>query len=152
MISKTFVGLVFFSLLLLCISPIEGKDMKPVPLGSPAYTTWQSDCYQNPSYPEPDSIIITVSGNDIIVVHKDAFYNCCFEISVEVVEDGNVFNLYEQTSGDPCYCMCYFDVTTTIYDLEPGTYTINVYNADGEYVGGGTVTIQQSIGPTPVLK
>lgn len=152
MSKKIFAALVFLSLLFLCISQVEGKDMRPVPLGTPVFSTSQSDCHDNPTYPDPDSIIITVSGNDIIVLHKDAFYNCCFEISVEVVQDGNVFNLYEHESGEPCYCMCYFDITTTIYDLEPGTYTINVYNAQDEYVGGGTVTIQRTIGPTPVLK
>jgi hypothetical protein len=142
----------FLALLLLCMSQVEGKTMKPVPLGTPQYSTSQSDCYDNPTYPEPDSVIITVSGNDIIVLHKDAFYNCCFEISVEVFQDGNVFNLYEHESGDPCYCMCYFDITTTIYDVEPGVYTINVYNAEGEYVGGGTVTVQKTTTPTPVLR
>ena len=152
MSKKILVAWVFLSFLFLCIPQVEGKDMRPVPVGTPAYGTSQSDCYDNPTYPDPDSIIITVSGNDIIVLHKDAFYNCCFEISVEVVQDGNVFNLYEHESGDPCYCMCYFDITTTIYDLEPGSYTINVYNAEGEWVGGGTVTINKTGNPAPVLK
>ena len=149
---KTFVALVFLSLLLLCISQVEGRNVRPAPLRTPHYSTSQSDCYDNPTYPDPDSVIITVSGNDIIVLHKDAFYNCCFEISVEVVQDGDVFNLHEHESGDPCYCMCYFDITTTIYDVEPGTYTINVYNAEGEYVGGGTVTVQKTVVPAPVFR
>jgi len=133
---KIFIALLFFSLLFLCMSQVEGKKMKPAPLGTPQYSSSQSGCYDNPTYPDPDSIIIYVTGNDITVLHKDAFYNCCYEISVEIVQDGNVFNLYEHESGEPCYCMCYFDITTTIYDLELGTYTINVYNAEGEYVGG----------------
>jgi hypothetical protein len=152
MSKRIFVALVFFSLLFLWISQIEGKDIRPVPVGPPAYGSSQSGCHDNPTYPDPDSVIIIVSGNDIIVLHMDAFYNCCYEITVEIVQEGNVFNLYEQESGEPCYCLCYFDITTTIYDLEPGTYTINVYNAEGEYVGGGTVTIQEIIGPSPILK
>jgi hypothetical protein len=146
---KIFVALFFFSLLFLDISMGEGKNIRPIPVGTPAYNVLQSGCHDNPTH--PDSIIITVSGNDIIVLHKDAFYNCCFQISVEVVQNGSVFNLYEHESGNPCWCMCYFDITTTIYDLEPGTYTINVYNAEGEYVGGGTVTIQRTIPPAPVF-
>ncbi len=149
---KNLVALALLCLLLLCISGVQGKNVRPVPLGTPQYSTSQSDCFDNPTYPDPDSIIITVSGNDIVVLHKDAFYNCCFEISAEVVQDDNVFDLYESESGDPCYCMCYFDITTTIYDLDPGTYTINVYNAEGEYVGGGTVTVQKGVGPTPILR
>jgi hypothetical protein len=149
---KNLVALALLCLFLLCMSQVQGRNVRPVPLGTPQYSTSQSDCFDNPTYPDPDSIIITVSGNDVVVLHKDAFYNCCFEISVDVVQDDNVFNLYESESGDPCYCMCYFDITTTIYDLEPGTYTINVYNAEGEYVGGGTVTVQKGVGPTPVLR
>jgi hypothetical protein len=149
---KTFVGGLFISLLFLCLYQAEGENIRPVPSGMAAYRALQSGCHDTPTYPEPDSVIITVSGNDIMVVHKDAFYNCCFEISVEVVQNGNMFNLYEHESGNPCWCMCYFDITTTIYDLEPGTYTINVYNAEGQYVGGGTVTLRKIPDPLPVLE
>jgi hypothetical protein len=149
---KILVAFVLFSLLFLCLSQIEGKNMKPIPLGTPEYTTSHSPCHDNPADSDPDEVIITVSGNDVIVLHKDAFYNCCYTIWVDLVQEGNVFNLYEHESGTPCFCMCYFDITTTIYDLQPGTYTINVYNAEGEYVGGGTITVQQIIGSTPVLK
>lgn len=152
MSKKIFVVLSFFLLLFLCISQGEGGNLRPVPVGSPPYSTAQSNCFDHPTYSDPDSIILTVSGNDIIILHKDAFYNCCYAISVEVVQQGNVFNLYEHESGDPCFCMCYFDITTTIYDLNSGTYTINVYNAEGHYVGGGTVTIEQIGGPVPVFK
>jgi hypothetical protein len=110
-------------------------------------------CKQMPTYPDPDSIIITVSGRNVTVLHADAFYNCCYEITTEVVQVDYDINIYEHTSGEPCYCMCYWDVSTTIYDLLPGTYTISVYNADGEYVGGGTVTVEEGgRGPDPVLK
>jgi hypothetical protein len=152
MSKKVFVVGIFLSLLLLCLHQVEGKNIRPAPSGIQTYRTLQSGCHETPTYPEPDSVIITISGNDIIVLHSDAFYNCCVQILVEVVQNGNVFNLYERESGDYCYCMCYFDVTTTIYDLEPGTYTINVFNAEGEYVGGGTVTIQRTPAPLPVLE
>jgi len=110
-------------------------------------------CKGSPTYPEPDSIIITVSGHNVTVLHVDAFYNCCYQITTEVVQVGNVINLHEHTSGTPCFCMCYFNLTTTVYDLQPGTYTINVYNADDQYVGGGTVTIR-GVKPTdqPLLE
>jgi hypothetical protein len=152
MSKKSFILLVLFSLLFLGICQVEGRNIGSVPSGVPKFNAWQSNCHDNPTYPDPDSIIITVSGDDIVVMHKDAFYNCCYEISVEVVQNGNVFNLYEHESGNPCWCMCYFDVTTTIYDLEAGTYTINVYNAQDEYVGGGAVTIHRTMVPLPVFK
>jgi hypothetical protein len=151
MSKRIFAVGIFLSLLFLYLCQVEGRNIGPAPSGIPTLRTLQSGCHDAPTYPEPDSVIITASGNDIVVLHKDAFYNCCFEISVEVVQNGNVFNLYEHESGNPCWCMCYFDITTTIYDLEPGTYTINVYNAEGQYVGGGTVTIQRTPAPLPVF-
>lgn len=152
MSKKIFAVGIFLCLLFLYLCQVEGRNIGPAPSGIPAYKALQSGCHDTPTYPEPDSIIITVSGNDIVVLHKDAYYNCCFEISVEVVQNGNVFNLYEHESGNPCWCMCYFDITTTIYDLEPGTYTINVYNAEGQYVGGGTVILRKIPDPLPVLE
>jgi hypothetical protein len=126
------------------------KEAQPVKI--PVNHMIKGDCTEEPTYSDPDSIIITVSGDDITVLHVDAFYNCCFEITTEVVQVEYDINLYEHTSGDPCYCLCYYDLETTIYDLLPGTYTINVYNDQGEYVGGGTVTIEGGKGPDPVLK
>ncbi len=142
---------VLASVLFLSVLEAQGQSIAPVRLRTPAYKASQSNCHENPTYPDPDSIIITVSGDDITVLHKDAFYNCCFEISVEVIQQDDIFNLYEHTSGEECDCLCYFDISTTICDLEPGTYMINVYNADGQYVGGGTVTIG-AVAPTPIFK
>ena len=93
---------------------------------------------------EPDTtkeIIITVSGNDIIVLHKNAFYNCCSTLWTVVTQDGNIFRIDEFEDEPWCYCMCYRNITTTIYDVPPGTYLIEVYNKYGEYVGGDSVTI-----------
>lgn len=88
-----------------------------------------------------EQIIIQVADNDIIVTHQNAFYNCCFLIKAEVIQDGYDIELRETTSGDPCRCMCYFDITTIICDLSPGTYSISYYNADSQYVGGGEAVI-----------
>ncbi len=150
--SKTLMGVFLLCMLVFLASFAESRLSEAEPAKVPANHLIKGDCKQVPTYPDPDSIIITVSGNDITVLHADAFYNCCFEITTEVEQMDHVINLYEQTSGDPCYCMCYFDVVTTIYDLDPGTYTISVYNADGEYVGGGTAIIQGMRSPNPTLK
>jgi len=88
-----------------------------------------------------EQIIIQVVDNDIIVTHENAFYNCCFHIEAEVTQNGYDIQLYEVTSGTYCYCLCYFDITTIIYDLSPGTYTISYYDADSQYVGGGEAVI-----------
>lgn len=124
------------------------------PIRVPGNNLDKGACKDSPTYSDPDSIAIIVSGNDITVFHFDAFYNCCLTVTTEVAQEGYVINLYEHESGDnPCYCLCYYDLETTIYDLEAGTYTINVYSAEGEYVGGGTATIEDGAkGYDPVLK
>jgi len=141
--SKMLVGLLLVAFILFLASFVHSEKVLRLPAKTPINHLNKGDCKQTPTYPDPDNIIITVSGNNITVLHADAFYNCCFQITTEVVQTDSVINLYEHTSGEPCFCMCYFDLTTTIYNLDPGTYTINVYNADGEYVGGGTATIEK---------
>ena len=113
---------------------------------SSGYDSHQSECKseirQKPF--SPDSIIIQVTGNDLQITHQDAYYNCCSILKSEVLIEGFQVKVYEKESGDPCHCMCYFDLVTNIYGLPSGTYTISVYNADGEYVGGGNAIIPVS--------
>ena len=149
---RILIVFLFLSLAIFLASFVQSAGAAKVPAKMPDNGLSKGTCRQTPTYPNPDSIIITVSGQSITVLHVDAFYNCCFEITTEVVQAGFDINVYEYTSGDPCYCMCYWDVTTTIYDLAPGTYTISVYDADGDYVGGGTATIERGKGPHPTLK
>lgn len=124
------------------------------PVKTPVNHLSKGDCKQSPTYPVPDNIIITVSGNDVTVLHADAYYNCCLNISTQVQQEGYAINLYEDEWGDnPCYCLCYYDLETTIYDLEPGTYTISVYNDQGQYVGGGLAIIHEGQdNSTPTVK
>jgi hypothetical protein len=149
---KTLLSIVLLSLVIFLASSAQSAVKEAEPSRMPINGLVKGNCSETPTYPNPDSIIITVSGRNITVLHADAFYNCCFEITTEVVQVEYEINIYEHTSGDPCYCMCYWDVSTTILDLLPGTYTINVYNADGDYVGGGTATIEGGKGSDPALK
>jgi hypothetical protein len=150
---KIILCVIVFSLMILLASLAQSGIREAQPIKIPVNHMIKGDCTEEPTYSDPDSIIITVSGDDITVLHVDAFYNCCLNITTEVVQQGYVINLYEDEWGDdPCYCLCYYNLETTIYDLLPGTYTINVYNDLGEYVGGGTVTIEGGKGPDPALK
>jgi len=150
---KILLSVLLLSLMIFLASLAQSGIRKAEPVKMPSNHLIKGDCTETPTYPNPDSIIITVSGDDITVLHADAFYNCCLNITTEVVQQGYVINLYEDEWGDdPCYCLCYYDLETTIYDLLPGTYTISVYNDEGEYVGGGTATIEGGKGPDPILK
>ena len=143
--------LLLISLAILLVSTAQADIRKAEPK-EPVNHLAIGDCSEAPTYPDPNTIIITVSGHNVTVVHVDAFYNCCFEITTTVVQLGEVIDIYEHTSGLPCYCLCYYDVSTTVYALDAGTYTINVYDADGEYLGGGTATVEDGKGPDPLQR
>jgi hypothetical protein len=144
--NRILLGLLLISLAILLASSAQAGIRKAEPK-EPVNHLVIGDCRDAPAYPDPNTIIITVSGHNVTVVHADAFYNCCFEFTTTVVQVGEVIDIYEHTSGIPCYCLCYFDVSTTIYGLDAGTYTISVYDADGEYVGGGTATVEDGKRP-----
>jgi hypothetical protein len=114
--------------------------MATVPSG---YDSHQSECKNENKQKSfsPDSIIIQVTGNDLQITHQNAYYNCCFILKSEVLIEGFQVKVYEKESGDPCHCMCYFDLVTNIYGLLGGNYIISVYTAGGEYVGGGEAVI-----------
>jgi hypothetical protein len=151
--SKIIPVVLLVSLVVLLASSAGGRIGGIEPKKIPTNNLNKGDCKGTPTYPDPDSIVITVSGNDIIVQHFDAFYNCCLTISTQVEQNGYDINLYESETGDyPCYCLCYYDLETTIHDLDSGTYTVSVYNAEGEYVGGGTATIQGGKAPDPLRR
>jgi hypothetical protein len=76
-----------------------------------------------------DSIVIWSHADTAWVTHKNAYYNCCSAIVTQVERTPEGFNLYEDDMAIYlCRCMCYFDVTTTIYGLSPGIYFIRVFD------------------------
>jgi hypothetical protein len=115
-----------------------------------AFESLQGECkaslYQGP--PEPsadtleDSVLVWFSGNTVWVMHKNAFENCCSGIVTEVVQTPQGFDVFEHdTSTNPCYCLCYFDILTTIHDVSPGVYLIRVFDTAGNFVGEDAVVV-----------
>ena len=149
--NRILLSLLLISLAILLASSTQAGMRKAEPK-EPVNHLVVGDCRDAPTYPDPNTIIVTVSGHNVTVVHADAFYNCCFEITTTVVQVGDVIDIYEHTSGLPCYCLCYFNVSTTIYGLDAGTYTISVFDADGEYVSGGSATVEDGKRPAPLKK
>jgi len=119
-------------------------------IGQAAFESLQGECkarlYQGP--PEPsadtleDSVLVWFSAGGVWVMHKNAFENCCSGIVSEVVQTPQGFDVFEHdTSTNPCYCMCYFDIVTAIHDVSPGVYLIRVFDTDGEFVGEDAVVV-----------
>lgn len=116
-------------------------DIPPKYTGSESY---QSKCkwglYKTDAEAAPDtledSILVWSHGDTAWVMHKNAFYNCCSIIKTRLERTPEGFDLYEyDIATDWCFCVCYFDLTTTIYELSPGGYIIRVFDTAGELVG-----------------
>jgi hypothetical protein len=73
-----------------------------------------------------DQIEVIVEGDTIHLIHKNATYNCCpDDIEVSLSVEGNLLRLMEkEILTHPCYCMCCYDVKSTIVDLPSGSYTL----------------------------
>ncbi|MGB7061006.1 MAG: hypothetical protein WBF13_01470 [Candidatus Zixiibacteriota bacterium] len=115
-----------------------------------AFESLQGECkagsYKGP--PEPsadtleDSVLVWFSANAVWVMHKNAFENCCSKIMTEVIQTSQGFDVFEHdTSTNLCYCLCYFDIVTTIHDVSPGVYLIRVFDTAGNFVGEDAVVV-----------
>lgn len=89
-----------------------------------------------------DTVIFSSSGDTILVTHQDAFYNCCSEIAVNVVQTATGFDLFERdTSEEACKCMCDFDITTLISGVPQGSYVIRVFDIYGSFLDSAVVDV-----------
>jgi hypothetical protein len=88
---------------------------------------------------------VTVEGQyihfeDIMVA------NCCAEdVWLEMQVENHEITIYERETGGICLCICDYPVRATLGPFEPGTYTLEVYEDYGGFIGSTTVTI----GPGP---
>jgi hypothetical protein len=81
-----------------------------------------------------DEFLLTVIGNTLHLMHKNATYNCCpDDIVVSLTVQGNTLNLKEEEIlTTPCYCLCCYDVESTVVDLPPGEYVVRYCWSDYE--------------------
>ena len=75
--------------------------------------------------PEDDSIVYVVYGETIEVTHYSTLYNCCLDdIVVSLDWEGRMLTFREEeVLTEPCYCVCCYDVRSTVVDVPPGAYT-----------------------------
>jgi uncharacterized protein (DUF2141 family) len=89
-----------------------------------------------------DTVIFSSHGDTILVIHQDAFYNCCSEVTVDVVQTARGFDLFERdTSEEACFCMCDFDVTTVISGVSEGSYLVRLFDIYGNFVDSAVVDV-----------
>ena len=82
-----------------------------------------------------DSLILEVHGRDLHIIHDDAYYQCCLEYLVEYEFDGFNITASEFDTGSFCYCYCFFDLRSILYDLDEGLYVVTLIGIEGDTVG-----------------
>jgi hypothetical protein len=77
---------------------------------------------------DDETVTFTVDGDSVHVLHESATYNCCaFYIAVDLDIAGDIITLTEyEVVGEPCPCMCCFDVEACVGDLAPGSYQLRL--------------------------
>jgi hypothetical protein len=104
----------------------------------------QSDCLNQPESQDPvfGFMVLEVQGNDLQIQHLDAYYNCCIEYEVDYqIENFSITASETDIAASPCFCECYFNLKSTLFDLPNGLYTVTLIGIGGDTVGIDTVTV-----------
>lgn len=74
-----------------------------------------------------DEFVLTVAGGTLDILHRNAYYNCCpDDIVVTLDAQEPTLNLTETAIVTlPCWCMCCYDVWSSVTGLLPGSYTVS---------------------------
>ncbi|MHC4642481.1 MAG: BACON domain-containing protein [Planctomycetota bacterium] len=138
---------------LLEVIDIDGKSLGivEVTIGGttePGITYQIEDCNRDASVifaaTPPDLTRFTVTVEGLYIHFEDMMYaNCCpDELELEITVEDNLITIYEiEYTSEGCRCMCSFPITATLGPFEPGTYTLEVYETMGGFIGATTITI-----------
>jgi hypothetical protein len=142
---KRIIGLIFFLAVLLIAC---GKEKKPTNSSPPfAFSSFHGRCKNSLGKIAEtwgNGKLILCSFNDTIrIVHSNAYCYCCSDIKTEVKKTEQGFDAFEKDFGDSCNCMCYFDITSYIYNLNAGAYLIRLFDVTGNLLDQGFVVIRE---------
>jgi len=89
-----------------------------------------------------------VSYDTLFVYHDSAYYNCCASFVFTVESSGTVVDFIEaDTSSEHCYCMCRFNLESSVAGMAMGTYTARLWTeGKTKLVGEATITITGASG------
>jgi hypothetical protein len=93
-----------------------------------------------------DQVEIWVEEHDIVMEHREATYNCCATMVIDLIDQRPLLQLIEQETypqSGPCDCLCPYDLSARISNLSPGTYLVEVWNEGKTYLfGSAWVTVE----------
>ena len=101
-----------------------------------------------------DSLFTTISGDTLTIHHEQTFRNCGVAFVYRVEQSDNLITVTEVDTGAAAFCMCYFDLSVSLVDLQPGSYQIDVWGNDQysdpvfygslDLIWGGLASVGQS--------
>ncbi len=77
-----------------------------------------------------DSLFTSISGDTLTIHHEQTERNCGAEFTYDVDLTDNLITITEVDTGAMAFCMCFFDLSVSLTDLNPGTYQIDVWSDD----------------------
>jgi len=103
-----------------------------------------SDCLGSASRANAE-VKIWVEGQDIVMEHQGAIYNCCAKIVIDFLDQRPTLKLIERETypdSSPCHCLCPYDLSARIAGLPPGIYLVEVWDeSQTRLFGSAWVTI-----------
>jgi hypothetical protein len=94
---------------------------------------------------QTDETRFTVTVQDRYILFEDTMTaNCCAdELWLEMNIANNLITINEHDYGEYlCYCICEYPVSATLGPFGPGTYTLEVYEDYGGFIGSTIVSIE----------
>lgn len=113
--------------------------------------SYQSECLDTQiSGWTDENVEIIASGDTIRIADHHAEFNCCLDAWMEVMIDGSsidVLEIEDPDKADACWCICPFELSIEISELDSGLYTVRVFR---EVMDADHLLIEQEVSiPTP---
>lgn len=102
-----------------------GEQNSPI-IGEP----YQSDCLADTDGADGNTVEILVAGDEVTIVDHHAEFNCCLAVWMEVEIDSRDITVVEVEDPDQslaCDCICPYELSISIRNLDQGQYTVRVY-------------------------
>ncbi|MBN2226555.1 MAG: hypothetical protein JW763_04260 [candidate division Zixibacteria bacterium] len=101
----------------------------------------------------PDGITYSYNGTDVLnIKHTNAGFNCCPIIHATISRSQQQITIEEYETyehGEPCTCLCLFDVEYQVTGLPPGVYTLvimGLYLNEEEYLTATINLVENPVG------
>ena len=120
-----------FVILLMTISLVSCNKSNELKNDISLLSVFKSDCKGNKSVEineNEEMLVVTSTGEDIYTIsHLNVMFNCCLPagLTVEVaLKNDTIFYTEKEKELGNCRCLCPYDLTAEIGNLEAGEYVL----------------------------